>query len=136
MKRVLFIIAQVIWGFPQTLVGFVIFLLHLRAPHSMFHGAVLTRWPRAGSVSLGLFIFVSDRVVKPDQRQRLCRHEYGHCIQSLIFGPFYLIVMGLPSFVWAMLPAAKRWRQRKAYNYYRFFTERFADYLADMVLHP
>lgn len=57
-------------------------------------------------------------------------HEYGHCIQSLIFGPLYLMVFGLPSFIWAMLPALRKRRTRTGKSYYSFYTERFANYLA------
>ena len=42
----------------------------------------------------------------PDEElsKRLLVHEYGHTIQSLIFGPLYLIVMGIPSTLWGFLP--------------------------------
>ena len=135
MKRALFTILQVLWGFPQTLAGFMLFLAYVHYPHANFHGAIVTRWPRESSVSLGLFIFVSGNIVEPKRFLRIASHEYGHCIQSLILGPFYLLVIGLPSFLWAMIPAARRWRTRNAYDYYRFFTERSADYLSARVLH-
>ena len=95
MKRILYILLQCTWGFPQTLAGAVLFLVFLRSRHFRYRRAVATQWPLAGGVSLGLFIFVS--------HESLCYHEYGHALQSLMLGPLYLPVVGLPSLVWALL---------------------------------
>ena len=49
-------------------------------------------------ISLGSFIFWSrsdSAIIVICNNNRA--HEYGHSIQSLIFGPFYLLVVGLPS---------------------------------------
>ena len=59
-------------------------------------------------------------------------NEYGHTIQSLIFGPFYLIVTGIPSTLWGFL----RYFQNKRNNgisYFSFFAEKFANYLGEKV---
>ncbi len=53
-------------------------------------------------------------------------HEYGHTVQSLILGPLYLFVIGIPSFLWA-LPPATRWRARHKIPYSALYTERWAD---------
>ena len=37
------------------------------------------------------------------EKERICVHEYGHTVQSLLFGPAYLLLVGLPS----MLRAAR-----------------------------
>ena len=61
--------------------------------------------------------------------QRLLRHEYGHSIQSMILGPFYLLLVGIPSIFWCRIPAAGRsWRTGEK-SYYSFITERSADRL-------
>ena len=54
-------------------------------------------------------------------------HEYGHILQSRKLGPIYLLVIGLPSIIWA---GCFEW-YRKKYNksYYSFPTERWADKL-------
>lgn len=149
MAHILFTIVQIIWGAPQTLLGLVLYVATTGCPRFRFHGARGTVWKRASSVSLGLFIFVAENPLKEgmviskgvapgthDQAkatyvdQHLVAHEYGHCIQSLIFGPLYLIIFGLPSFIWAMLPTLRKRRTRTGKSYYSFYTERFANYLA------
>jgi hypothetical protein len=46
-------------------------------------------------VSFGIYIFVSD-----DERgKELILHEYGHSIQSKIFGWFFLLIIGLLSVI-------------------------------------
>ena len=36
-------------------------------------------------------------------------HEYGHTVQSMILGPFYLLAVGLPSIIWA-----RRWSKSQS----------------------
>jgi hypothetical protein len=55
------------------------------------------------------------------------RHEYGHQVQSKIFGPIYLLVIGLPSIIWAGMYGVII---KPTHNgYYKFFTEKWADRL-------
>ncbi len=48
----------------------------------------------------------------------LLEHEYGHSVQSLILGPAYLPVVGLPSFLWNRLPYFRNHRRKKGRSYY------------------
>lgn len=130
MKVLLFRIIQWTWGFPQTFLGFILFLLHRKNPHSAYHGAVVTHWNHRGSVGLGMFVFLSRQ---DTNQQRLITHEYGHTIQSLILGPLFLIIVGIPSFLWATLPVCMRYRRRKQLSYHRFYTERWANRLGEQV---
>ena len=132
MKRVIFILIQALWGFPQTIVGVVVLLAHIRHPHYRFHGAIVTPWNKKGSLSVGPFIFLS-RHLKPEFVEHILVHEYGHCIQSLIFGPLYLLVMGLPSLIWGELPALRKLRREEHVPYFGFYTERLANYLGTKV---
>lgn len=61
--------------------------------------------------------------------ERMARHEYGHTLQSLLLGPLYLLVIGLPSFLWCQLPFFQERRKRRHISYYSFFPERWADAL-------
>lgn len=142
MKRILYIFFQLTWGLPQTLVGFAVFLLNIKRRHFIYHGAVVTSWGLSSSVSLGLFIFVAENCpahyeegrliyTKEEMSGRLLVHEYGHTIQSLVFGPLYLIIIGLPSILWAGLPPCRKLRCRKHIPYTVFFTERFANFLGE-----
>ena len=71
----------------------------------MFHGAICSTYnaksnSNLGCFSLGSFIFIRDNVSK-EKFSMVRVHEYGHTIQSLIFGPLFLLVVGLPSIIWA-----------------------------------
>lgn len=52
-------ILQCTWGIIQTLLGFIIFLLHCKNKHFCYHGAIVTQWQSKSSMSLGLFVFVT-----------------------------------------------------------------------------
>ena len=52
-------------------------------------------------------------------------HEYGHCIQSIVLGPLYLIV-GLISVTWANLPYFRKLRREKKVPYTACFAESWA----------
>ena len=129
MRQLLYMIAQLTWGLPQTFAGLVVYLT-TRADESRFrfHGAIVTTWRRREGLSLGPFVFIPPRCSR-----RLLVHEYGHTIQSLILGPLYLPVMVLPSLLWAGTPALKRRRERRRISYYSFYTERLADWLGERV---
>ena len=77
-----------------------------------YHGALITHFSghpelaNRGCISLGMFVFMSD-TLEQSRAQRICVHEYGHCVQSLIFGPFFLLVVGLPSIIWAARYSAR-----------------------------
>lgn len=60
-------------------------------------------------------------------------HEYGHTIQSLLLGPLYLIVIGLPSLVWSRWKRFIRLRREKGIPYFWFYTERWADWLGERI---
>lgn len=122
-------IIQWIWGFPQTAAGAVISLF-VGGKAQRFHGASVRRWRLSGSVSLGRFIFISEKV-QPEFLQRIMVHEYGHTIQSLFLGPLYLLAVGIPSVLWAGLPALEKYRINHSVSYYSFYSERWADELGE-----
>ena len=64
---------------------------------------------------------------------RLLVHEYGHTIQSLMLGPLYLIVIGIPSTLWGFLPNLNRKRKEEQISYFSFFTEKWANILGEKV---
>ena len=127
MKTALFWLWQWTWGFPQTLLGFVIFLICRKCPHQRYHGAIVTRWSNRGSLGVGMFLFLGE-----DDPQVVV-HEYGHAVQSLILGPLFLPVMGIPSFLWCNLPPCRRLRREKGVSYYAFYPEKSANFLGRLV---
>lgn len=126
MRKALYTLCQCTWGAAQTIIGAFVLLLNIRKPHKLYHGAVVTEWEYGGSVSLGLFIFLSR-----EKGDKILAHEYGHTVQSLILGPLYLLVIGLPSVLWAGLPMFKKIRKNRQIPYHWLYTERWANHLGE-----
>lgn len=122
LKKALYTAAQWTWGLPQTLAGAGLYLRHRKDPHFDYNGAKVTAWDRDSGVSLGKFIFV------PAEKRSgfLLEHEYGHTIQSLLLGPAYLFLVGIPSFTWNRLPYFDRKRKETGTSYYSAVFERTA----------
>lgn len=141
MNTLLYRLWQCTWGIIQTLLGFCVFLMNYKEKHYNFHGAIITEWKGKSSVSLGMFVFVTKKPFFADKLKneytvealsnRLLIHEYGHTIQSLILGPLYLFIIGIPSTLWGFLGAKKR--KEKQIPYGAFFTEGWANILGERV---
>lgn len=127
MKRFVYVILQILWGFPQTLLGFAVFLCNMKATHSRYHGAIVTEWKKRTGLSLGLFLFVPEEAYGQD----FLVHEYGHTIQSLLLGPLYLIVIGIPSALWCNLRCFADLRRKKGMPYQKLYTECWANRLGE-----
>lgn len=116
------------WGCIQNLVGLIMFL-YLRRKNptwkwERFKGAFVLHWTRNDSVAIGRFIFFGHQGAN---EERMLRHEYGHTIQSAVLGPAYLLLIGIPSYIWANYPSiAKKWRSGES-SYFSFYTEKWAD---------
>ena len=82
--------------------------------------------------SNGILERIVNKIPDEELSKRLLVHEYGHTIQSLIFGPLYLIVMGIPSTLWGFLPYYQK-KRNNGVSYFSFFTEKFANYLGEKV---
>lgn len=91
-----------IWQLPQNLLGLILLLFykHEKEYHRL-NGRIFyyTDEMRSG-ISLGNYI-IMNREDKGDGM----KHEYGHSIQSMYLGPFYLLVIGLPSILWNIIDA-------------------------------
>lgn len=121
--RLLFVALGLTWCLPQSLLGFCLFLKNRKEPHEVYRGAVHTLWPnRLSGVSLGLFIFTGKDCIS-DMKD----HEFGHCLQSLLLGPFYLFVIGIPSLFWNRKWQRDLKRTGHVQNYFTFYTERWAE---------
>lgn len=142
MKKALYWIWQWTWGLPQSLLGLAIYLRWRHRPHFGYHGALATIWGARGGMSLGMFIFIpapENQSARPDapapgtraRFNHVLFHEYGHTLQSLLLGPLYLLVIGLPSFLWCNLPPLRRMRREKGIPYDSFYVERWATACGD-----
>ena len=121
-----------IWQLPQNLVGLVFgWFLKGKERHPNLQEVprnirFISGTNMHGGISLGNFVYFR----KPAY-DRLLRHESGHCRQSRLLGPFYLIVIGLPSLLWALW-----WHPGRPVPYSWFYTERWADRLGGVEPRP
>lgn len=135
MKNILFDIFLWIWCFPQMLLGWIIKII-FKGKKSFYQidGKACKVYHydcKKGSISLGKYIMLCDSHCGDFET---VRHEYGHYKQSLILGWLYLIVIGLPSLLWAWFLHEKfnnfRCKKHKPYvGYYDFYTEKWANKL-------
>ena len=129
--RVLYWVLQWTWGIVQNLLGGLLTLFLLKREHMCYRGAFVTRWRLGGSMGLGMFIFLGKTL--PETESQILVHEFGHTVQSAILGPLYLPVIGLPSVVWANLPAFAKLRRKRRISYYRAYQEHWANHLGERV---
>ena len=119
------------WCFPQTFVGYLMYLSMRKCPREKYHGALVTTHAHGwGGVSFGMFTFICTRGT-PETRSMMRAHEFGHCVQSLMLGPLYLPLISLPSAVWCNSKRCKEYRKKNHISYYDFWTERWANSLAE-----
>ena len=140
-RLIIYYVLQWTWGIIQNIIGLALFAANAFKKHYRYKGAVITEWNfRRGSVGLGMFIFVSvprggikDPAEAAALEKTIC-HEYGHTLQSIILGPLFLPVIGIPSLMWCGFPCFVNYRKRKDVSYYWFYTERWANSLAKIKL--
>lgn len=123
--KTLFNIILFLWQLPQNLVGLFMLLFKEDKKVAQRDYSVCYRWSLEGGISLGYFTFVSRNL---EIKECHVMHEIdGHTVQSKILGPLYLLIIGLPSIMWAWL---RRYNLNKFPNYYSFYTEKWANYCA------
>ena len=135
MKSPMGLVLLKFWQLPQSVIGTIVqyVYMHLKGDkfqvgnplmdkHLNYIIVVVLSSRMKGAISLG------DTIILPFlYSYTTLVHEKGHCLQSLLLGWFYLPIIGLPSILWASwhtLTKSKR-------DYYSFFTERWANKLAD-----
>ncbi|HPY36628.1 MAG TPA: hypothetical protein PLH38_02235 [Clostridia bacterium] len=98
-----------------------------------YYNAFITYIPLSqhkGALTAGVFIFVSSADNSDqDYMDCLIRHEYGHVYQSLILGPLYWMLVGLPSFIWAQF--FSKYREKQGVSYDALYCEKWANYLGE-----
>lgn len=118
-----------IWQLPQNLLGLIMLLFmkpHISKENYKGITVVVSKKMRGG-ISLGNYIILSENYGDKTTRQDVWDHEWGHTRDSRMFEPLYLIVIGLPSLIWAwtygrLVPYTHN-------GYYKFYTEKRADRL-------
>lgn len=135
MKQILFNIFLWVWCFPQQLLGFILSRKKGAKQRVYSYYKNLSRVCNIylistikGSVSLGNYILLESTAFDNlGTFDRTIQHEYGHFKQSLILGWLYLLVIGLPSFIWCN--CFDLYRLKNDIDYSSFYTEKWADKL-------
>lgn len=123
-----------IWQLPQNLCGIIykyisrdnrISIIENNDSRSVSAKVYLQK--SSGGVTLGQYVFINQDYTDKDI---IIKHECGHVKQSKILGPLYLIIIGIPSILHAMLNnyIGCCWKNGE-YNYYHFYTEKLANKL-------
>ena len=121
-----------IWQFPQNICGLFAILLWRKEPN--FSVRTNNVYDKRGfskvylrdsiaNVTLGEYIHVH---YKMKNLEEVIQHETGHVIQSRIFGPLYLPIIGVLSAIWVTFG---NYKER---GYYVFFVEKWANKLAGL----
>jgi hypothetical protein len=94
------VLSRLTWELPTTLMGLLVSVssvMFYGASARHHHGATFIKLsvgkntPRYWAFCLGTYIVGSQRSTP------LFPHEYGHYLQSRVYGPLYLLVIALPS---------------------------------------
>ena len=122
MKKVL----MYIWQALQMLAALIWYLIRHENITEKSTGKFYTvyRGANRGGVTLGDRIFLSN-YYQGEYLALVTAHESGHVKQSMILGPLYLFVIGIPSIIWA-------WCHKTiapSKSYYWFYTEAWANKL-------
>jgi hypothetical protein len=116
-----------IWQLPQNIVALVMlpFLGKLRLISCKNYNYCFEAERMSGGISLGSFCFVSKSGAKRDTT--IAHEQDGHVKQSHMLGWLYLFIIGIPSICWAWT-----YNPYGLENYYKFYTEKWANKLAGL----
>ena len=118
-----------LWQLPQNLLGLLMLLYykHEKVYHRLNGRTFYYTEEMPSGISLGNYI-----IMNREDKEDGMKHEYGHTIQSRILGPFYLIIIGLPSLIGNIYDqiAHKNWSLKDSCIwYYNQPWEKWADKL-------
>ena len=136
MKIFLRILTE-IWQFPQHIIAYVIILINCKSIKLMVSKDGISHYlvDRLfdSAISLGNYIFLDS---DGNFSYKTIKHEFGHQKQSLMLGPLYLIIIGLPSIIGNIIDRIKHKYFRRYYDpdfYYKQPWEAWADKLGGVV---
>ena len=123
---------QTILSLPQELLGLLFgyaFIELFQGEVSFFGGFKYVSTPanfmNGSAITLGSIGIGDDNI-----NYATLMHEKGHYLQSLILGPLYIFVIGIPS----IIHASVHYKKCKNKDYYHFWTEAWANRLRDKYL--
>jgi len=137
VNHIVYWILQWTWGIIQNIIGAIIWLVVKFTVRNgktiMYRGAFLTPWKLKSSLGIGMFIFLGNW--DSEYSRKVMVHEYGHTLQSIIVGPLFLFVIGIPSLIWAGVPVFENMRRRGRFSYFDPYFENWANRLGEKVTH-
>lgn len=124
--RIVCTVLLYIWELPQNLIG-LLCLLFIAGETKHKLGLIRFYYAKSfpGGITLGEYIIVGTK------QELTVKHEFGHVLQSRYLGPLYLFVIGIPSIIHAGIPN-KYCCDKHLEGYYHFYTEKWADKLANV----
>jgi uncharacterized protein YjaZ len=120
---------QTTWQLPQNIAGLIAKKIFKATQYTTYKDTNVYLYKLKQGVSLGNYIFLPQNIAQ-NKVQQYIKHEYGHTVQSKYLGWLYLLVIGLPSFIWAGCFA--EYRKKTGKSYYSFYTESWADKLGEV----
>lgn len=122
----MFYLIQFTWGLLENIVALIIYLIFINKPHYKYKNAFVTSIGSNfnGNFSIGCFIFISEDKKWFDDSYDL-RHEYGHCLQNLYFGPLSPFIFKIPSCIHFWICKLRN----DFDHYYDFYPEAYANKL-------
>lgn len=131
MKKVFDFVVKYVWQFPQMLISWIWMLIRYKSisGYTKYPDYTVYRGTNKGGVTLGTNIFLSNNY-SSQYLSLIIAHESGHVKQSKYLGPFYLLVIGIPSILWA---STHKWLAPED-NYYSFYTEAWANKLGGVTI--
>lgn len=119
-------VLKYLWMLPQNLLGLILRAIY-KGNDSTYESTIVRRSTKMkGGISLGRYIIVNQFATK-----KTVMHEYGHCKQSKYLGWLYLLIIGLPSLIWAWMYGTIV--KPTPNGYYKLYTEKWADKLGGVV---
>jgi len=132
--KAILLLLLILWELPQNIAGlllYIYFRINKIIRKTEIEKLCLFLETRKTGVSLGRFIYWTPQGNRYSHLKNDCKmHEYGHSLQSIMLGPLYLIVVGIPS-------VSRVWYSRYFYkkhsvqwkHYFNAFPENWADKL-------
>ena len=123
LKKFFLFLISITWCAQQTALGFLIMLFLLPGSRvRKYRGMIVVYHSHSFTFSLGTFAFVSNRVEFP---RKATGRMYGFFVQSLLYGPFFFVVVILPQLI-VRIPAVKRHRAERGLAPTDLFVDRQA----------
>lgn len=126
LKGILIFLLSVTWCILQTVVGGIVALALLpKSRVRTYRGMIVLYHGYSFTFSLGTFAFISERSPEP---RTVTPKQYGFFLLSLLYGPFYLLVVSMSQLI-VRIPRIKKYRAERGISPTDLFADRQAAYL-------